>query len=38
MTARLLYVMVSQRQRALKLVEQRTVQLRLREQIGRAHV
>jgi len=28
----LLYVLVSQRQRALKLVEQRTVQLRLREQ------
>lgn len=28
----LLYVVVSQRQRALKLVEQRTVQLRLREQ------
>ncbi len=28
----LLYVLVSQRQRALKMVEQRTVQLRLREQ------
>lgn len=30
--AALLYVLVSQRQRALKLVEQRTAQLRLREQ------
>lgn len=32
----LLYVLVSQRQRALKLVEQRTVQLRMREQELRA--
>ncbi|KRP51619.1 sensor domain-containing diguanylate cyclase [Pseudomonas poae] len=32
LVAALLYVLVSQRQRALKLVEQRTVQLRVREQ------